>query len=496
MIEIKNISKSYGGVRSLKDVSLTVRKGEIHAILGENGAGKSTLMKIISAAINRDGGTIIFDGKEVNFKDTHAAKKAGIGIIYQEFSLVPALSVAENIFLHRLNDTAIINWAALYKSATDLIESLGFSIDVARPVCKLSISQQQVVEIAKALTEDVKLLILDEPSAVLGPAEIHKLFATLSALKQRGVAIIYISHHLDELLQLCDRITVLKDGVTIKTLETSKTNKDELVQAMLGKSLNAMFPQKQTVLKSTAPVNVYTIENIQLLKHSKPISITLRSGEIVGIGGLVGSGRTELLRALFAADVNNGKRIRCNDKDLVINSPKDAVLAGIGMVPEDRKHQGGLLNISILENISLPNYKRITNRLGFINNKFEQGIVHSFIKKLNIKLASVNNPLSSLSGGNQQKVILAKWLNIDAGLLLIDEPTRGVDVGARSEIYQIIYELSQSGLAIMMVSSDWEELMGLSDRILVMKNGSIQGEVSKPEFSEESLLRLAIGATN
>lgn len=494
MIEIKNVSKSYGGVQSLKDVTLQVKRGEIHAILGENGAGKSTLMKIIAGAVDRNGGSILLDGKEAHFSNTHAAKKAGIGIIYQEFSLVPALSVAENIFLHRLNDKAVINWNSLYRSADELIKKLGFQLNVKTPVAALSISQQQVVEIAKALTEDVRLLILDEPSAVLGPAETHKLFATLRSLRDKGVAIIYISHHLDELFELCDRITVLKDGVTIKTFESAITTKDELVQAMLGRSLSAMFPDR-TVRREIPGAATYHLENIAVLGQS-PFSVSVQAGEVLGIGGLVGSGRTEFLRAIFGADKHPGKKIRRNQEEIYINSPKDAVHAGIGMVPEDRKHHGGLLNLSILENISITNYRKITGKAGFIDQKMEKETAGLLTKKMNTKLSSLMAPLSSLSGGNQQKVILAKWLNVDAGLLLIDEPTRGVDVGARSGIYQVIHELSEAGMAIIMVSSDWEELMGLSDRILVMKNGEVQGGLSRPEFAEESLLRLAIGAVN
>lgn len=494
MLDIKNISKSYGGVLSLRDVNLQVQRGEIHAILGENGAGKSTLMKIIAGAIERNGGTIILDGKPVQFHNTQAAKKAGIGIIYQEFSLVPALSVAENIFLHTLSNKAVINWKELYQSADSLIKNLGFDLNVKTPVSALSVSQQQVVEIAKALTEDLKLLILDEPSAVLGPAETHKLFATLRALKERGVAIIYISHHLDELFELCDRVTVLKDGVTVNTFDTGSTSKDQLVQAMLGRSLNAMFPKRNELLRNK-DTKTYYLDNITVLGQS-PLSLTVQAGEILGIGGLVGSGRTELLRAIFGADRNAAKKIRCDQQVLQIDTPGDAVAAGIGMVPEDRKSHGGLLNISIKENISITGYSKISGTGGFIKRQKELAIAESFRKRLNIKLASLQDPLSSLSGGNQQKVILAKWLNVDAGLLLIDEPTRGVDIGARSEIYQVIHELSEAGLAIIMVSSDWEELMGLSDRIVVMKAGRIQGIIPRPAFTEESLLRLAIGATN
>lgn len=496
MLEISHVAKSFGGVQSLKDVNLQVVAGEIHAILGENGAGKSTLMKIIAGAIPKNSGVIRIDGEEVNFKSPQAAKDKGVGIIYQEFSLVPALSVAENVFLHTLNEQPIINWKKLYASAQQLIQSLNFNLDVKAPVAQLSVAQQQVVEIAKALTGKVKVLILDEPSAVLGPADIHKLFSTLRLLREQGTAIIYISHHLDELVELSDRITILKDGITVNTFVTAQTNKNELVHAMLGRSLNAMFPEKESFSIEPENIRNYTFKGIRINGKLSPVSIHIRSGEILGIGGLVGSGRTELLRAVFGADVQPTKSITRNNRDLPVKNPRMAVLHGIGMVPEDRKQHGGILDISIKENISLSGYRKISGRFGFINQLKEKQVIQGLVNQLKVKLHSINNPLNALSGGNQQKVILAKWLNIDADLLLIDEPTRGVDIGARAEIYRIIHNLAKNGLAIMMVSSDWEELMGLSDRIIIMKSGLVQGEQQRSGFSEEHLLRMAIGAGN
>lgn len=492
MIEIKGVARAFGGVKALKNVDLQIKAGEIHALLGENGAGKSTLMKILSGALEKDAGTIKIDGEEVHYKTTQGAREKGIGMIYQEFSLVPSLSVAENVFLHQLKNKTIINYKQIQEDAKKIINEIGFDLDVKKPVYQLSVAQQQVVEIAKALTGDVKVLILDEPSAVLGPADIHHLFATLRKLRDKGVALIYISHHLDELFELCDRITILKDGYSGETFDTKTTSRDELVASMLGRSLSTMFPDRSNI-QFDINAKDYHFSNISIFGKA-PLHFTLKSGEILGIGGLVGSGRTELLRAIFGADINNHKKISVGEKRFSLKNPKVAIAEGFGMVPEDRKKHGGLLSLSIGENISLANLKKISNKFGFIRSAQEKSIIDDLIKRLRVKIGSVNHPLSSLSGGNQQKVILAKWLNIDADVLLIDEPTRGVDVGARAEIYQIIHELAQTGLAIIMVSSDWEELMGLSDRILVMRDGEITLDLHRKEFKEETLIRYAIGA--
>lgn len=494
MVEAKHITKSFGGVQSLKDVNLQVRAGEIHAILGENGAGKSTLMKIISGAYMRNSGSLTIDGEVVNFRNPQEARKKGVGIIYQEFSLIPALSAAENIFLNTLGKTALIGWKKLNAEAEIQINKLGFDIDVTLPVAQLSIAEQQVVEIAKALTTSVKVLILDEPSAVLGPGDIKKLFAVLRMLRDQGTAIMYISHHLDELFELCDRVTILKDGVTVQTLDIHATTRNALVELMLGRTLSQMFPVRNSSRNASFPLKRYIVENISVNGRDQ-LSLQIQSGEIVGIGGLVGSGRTEFLQAVFGARHHSGKRMRVNDEDIIIRNPRQAVLKGIGMVPEDRKNLGGLMQLSVKENISLSGYRKIRSAFGFIRSAKEEAIIQDLVRRLNIKLGSVNHTLNTLSGGNQQKVVLAKWLNTDAELLLIDEPTRGVDVGARAEIYQLIYELADKGLAIIMVSSDWEELMGMSDRILVMRAGKVQGSLQREEFSEETLLRMAIGAT-
>lgn len=490
-VELLNISKSYGGISALKSVSLKVRPGEIHALVGENGAGKSTLMKILSGAVLKDEGNIVIDGREASIRSTHDSKKLGIGIIYQEFSLVPDLSVAENIFLSQLVSQGFwMRWGRMKSRADELIKSIGFDIDPATPVHKLSIARQQIVEIAKALSEKVKVLILDEPSAVLGTQEIHRLFDTLKGLSKEGVSIIYITHHLEEVFEIADRITILKDGTSVDCLAVSDTGKDELVRLMLGRSLDAMFPDRQAVKGR----ELLRVENILPEGMDDGLSFTVNEGEVLGIAGLVGSGRTELLRAIYAADKPIQGEIYLSGKRQRIKIPYDAVRAGIGMVPEDRKQHGAILSLSVKQNISLANMKGITDRLGFIQPGKEKDIVKRLLARLSVKASSENAAVSTLSGGNQQKTVLAKWINRSCSVLMIDEPTRGVDVGAKAEIYDLVNELSQQGMGLVLVSSETEELMGICDRILVMRNGRIRGELLKKDFTEENILRLAIGA--
>lgn len=491
-VELRNISKSFGGIAALKAVTLKVLPGEIHALVGENGAGKSTLMKILSGAYTKDSGQIFIDGTEVNIKNTHDSKKLGIGIIYQEFSIVPELSVAENVLLNQLGTTGFwLRWGKMKKKAENLINSIGFSINPSEKAGDLSIAQQQIVEIAKALSENVNLLILDEPSAVLGIQEIQKLFDTLGRLKKEGVAIIYISHHLSEVFQIADTITVLKDGTSCGSLPVTETDRDSIIRLMLGRSLDTMYPLRDTVIGK----EVLKAVNIQLAGKVKDVSLSAKEGEIVGIAGLVGSGRSETAKAIFGAVKRNKGNIFLYGKELHVNSPRKAVRNGIGMVPEDRKQHGVILSMSVKRNISLTGFKKISNRFGFINEKLESYNTNELIRKLAIKAESENQDAGKLSGGNQQKVSLAKWLNHNCKVLIIDEPTRGVDVGAKVEIYNLINELSQKGVAIIVISSETLELMGICDRILVMRKGQIQRELAKEEYSDEEILRLSIGAS-
>ena len=490
-VELINISKSFGGITALKSVTLKVMPGEIHALIGENGAGKSTLMKILSGAYTKDSGQIFLDGSEVQIRNTHDSKKMGIGIIYQEFSLVPALSVAENIFLNQLGATGYwMRWGKIKKKAEEIIHSIGFSIDPSLRAGDLSIAEQQIIEIAKALSENVKVLILDEPSAVLGPQEIQKLFNTLDRLKKEGVAIIYISHHLSEIFQIADRVTVLKDGTSSESLRVSETDRDSIIRLMLGRSIDAMYPVRNSIIgeEALSAIDIYPADKV------KSVSFDLKAGEIVGIAGLVGSGRTETVRAIFGADKLKKGKIFLFGKEHKIASPRKALMLGIGMVPEDRKQHGVILPLSIKQNISLTDLNGISNPFGFIKAKKERNNAIELIRLLTIKTENENQEVSKLSGGNQQKVALAKWLNRECSVMIIDEPTRGVDVGAKVEIYNLINELSGKGLAILVVSSESSELMGICDRILVMRKGIIQGELGKKDFSEEEILRLSIGA--
>ena len=488
IVKLNNISKSFGGVRALKDVSFEINSGEVHALLGENGAGKSTLMKILSGAQAKDGGKIFVDGNEVHFKNTSDSKKLGIGIIYQEFSLVPDLSVAENIFLDKLDKSLWVNWNDIEKKSAVLIKRLGFSIHPLTKVSSLSVAEQQIVEIAKALSDDVRLLILDEPTAVLGSKEVEKLFEILNELKNQGVGIVYISHHFKEIFAIADRVTVLKDGFSIQTNLITEVSKDSLISLMLGRDLGKMFTER------LSKIGEYAIEVKHLSYKDKvnDVSFSIQSGEILGMAGLVGSGRTETAEAIFGVHKKNGGEVMLLGKLAKINSPSDGIRYRIGMVNEDRKSKGILLSMSIAKNISLTNLKSITNRFGFIDRKKEKIITESLLNKLKIKAVDGHVLAGNLSGGNQQKVAIAKWVNSDSKILIIDEPTRGVDVGAKVEIYKLINELAESGIAVLVISSETDELMGLCDRIVVMRSGKIEGIISKPEYSEEKILRLAL----
>jgi ribose transport system ATP-binding protein len=489
MIELKNISKSYGGAHALDNVSLSVEFGKIHALLGENGAGKSTLMKILSGAVQKDAGSIFIDGVERSINTPKKAREEGIAIIYQEFSLVPELTASENIFLNQAGKSPWIHWKELHRKAGELVKSLGFSLDVKKKVAQLSVAEQQIVEIAKALTTDCRLIILDEPSDVLGPQEVTILYKILDELKKKNIAIIYISHHLQEILQISDSITVLRDGKAIETVENRNLDNDKLISMMLGKELMRTSRESESI-----PIkrSVFKVSGIKLPMAETEIELSARSGEILGIAGLVGSGRTELLRAIFGADEARGKKIYIDDALTDTSSPKKSLNNRIGMIPEDRKKEGGILGQSIRNNISITNYKLINKGWGFIRRGNEAENINTLINRLKIKCRSTEANVSELSGGNQQKVILAKWINSGADILLIDEPTRGVDVGARAQIYEILFELANKGKTLIVVSSDLEELMTICDRILVMKKGTVTGEVQRKDFSEETLLRLAI----
>lgn len=490
-VELIKISKAFGGVRALKDVTLRAKAGEIHALVGENGAGKSTLMKILSGAYARDSGRILIGGTEHNIRNTLDSKKLGISIIYQEFSLVPDLTVAENIYLHQLGAREFwIRRKEMEKRSAALLNSVGFDINPSFKVRRLSVAQQQMVEIAKALSEKAGILILDEPSAVLGPIEVKKLFKTLFLLKNEGVAIIYITHHLDEVFEIADRVSVLKDGTSGESVMIKDTSRDALIRQMLGRSLDTMYPSRTPVIG----MEILKTESLRAGDKVRNVSISVREGEVVGLAGLVGSGRTESMRALFGAERPDGGRIFLGGRPMQIKSPAKAMKAGIGMVPEDRKQHGIILALSVRSNLSLTVLGTVSDKLGFIKGKMERSKARSIIQKLDIRTRNEDEKAGNLSGGNQQKVAMAKWMSRENRVMIIDEPTRGVDVGAKVEIYKVINELASRGVGLIVVSSETSELMGICDRIIVMRKGEVQGMIRKEDFSEENILRMSLGA--
>ncbi len=486
-IEMRGIKKAVGGVQALRDVDFALMPGEIHGLVGENGAGKSTLMKILSGAVRKDTGKVLLDGKEVEISTPIDSRRLGIGIIYQEFALAPDLTVAENVYISRLPNKALVNWKKLVSDTRELLDRLGFDIDPLARVGNLSVAYQQVVEIAKALSENVKVLILDEPSAVLAPADLERLFQILQLLKEHGVAIVYISHRLDEIFTITENVTAMKDGAVTGNFVTAEINQDQLISAMIGRELTAMFPKRHAVVEGEV-LRVEGLSNDKL--HD--VSFTVKAGEVLGLAGLVGSGRTEIARAVYADDPRTAGKIINDGKEVHAKHPSDSVRAGIGFVPEDRKAQGTILNMSIRENSTMSALNKISGRLGVIKRKTERVMVDDLIKRLAIKTDNMNNPVSSLSGGNQQKVVLAKWFASQFRVMILDEPTRGVDVGAKYEIYQLINTLAEEGLAVLMISSELVELIGTCDRVLVVRNGMINGELTGRDITEEQMMRYAI----
>ncbi len=488
MLELRGISKSYPGVKALDSVSLDFVKGEVHAIAGENGAGKSTLIKILSGAVRPDAGTVTLDGAVLGHITPRGAIDLGISTIYQEFNLVPYLSVAENIFFglepSRLGFVAKRRMQAM---AAQLCADMGVKLDARAKVKDLGVAYQQIVEILKAVSRNARILIMDEPTAPLTAREIDVLFGIVGRVKERGVTTVYISHRLEEIFRLCDRVSVLRDGRKVASMETSATTQRELVSHMVGRKLDEVFPPRS----SRPGAEVLRVEGFHN-KKLNGVSFSLREREILGIGGLVGAGRTELARALFGADRLRSGRTFLSGDVAVIKRPRDAIRRGMGLLPEDRKQHGVLLRMSVKENISFP-ILRSLSRLGFLRKRRERLLCSELAERLKVKTPSLDQAVKNLSGGNQQKVVLAKWLGTRSNILIFDEPTRGIDVGAKQEIYNLLNEFVEEGKSIIMISSEMPELMGMSDRILVMRNGSVAGLLAKEEFSQERTLILASG---
>ncbi|NMA17579.1 MAG: sugar ABC transporter ATP-binding protein [Clostridiaceae bacterium] len=490
-LEMKGITKSFGGVHALTSVNFSVRPGEIHALIGENGAGKSTLMRILSGACNSDCGEIVINGRPASIKSPMDSVKLGVAVIYQEYALATDLTVAENIFLDNITTGGkIVNWKRLERKAQELLAKLNFSdIDVNAKVSDFSMAYQQVVEICKGLSKDISILALDEPTALLSNKEVDKLFELLITLKDRGVSIIYISHRLEEIFQISDRISVLKDGCFVGTVDTADTDKQSLVGMMVGRNLNDYYPKREVKIGDV----IFEVNNLNSGKETKNVSFNIRSGEILGLYGLVGSGRTETALAIFGLRSISSGEIFLEGKKVEIKNPKEAFRHGIGYLSEDRKHTGLLLDMSIKHNITLSAIDKFTSGLfSSINLKEENNYALGEVEKLAIHTNNINNLTSSLSGGNQQKVAIAKVLAPKCKVIIMDEPTRGVDVGSKREIYHIMNMLLERGCAILMISSEMEEIIGMCDRVLVMHEGTINGELDKSEINETRLISLAM----
>lgn len=488
-LEMKNISKQFGGIRALDHVSVEVKPGEIHALIGENGAGKSTLIKILSGAYTKDEGTIQIDGERVNIASPLDAKNLGIAVIYQEFMLAPDLSVAENIFIDRLSDKGkLINWKKLNSEAKERLESLGFgNISPQKKVGNLSVAHQQIVEICKCLTHNARILILDEPTAVLTVAEIGKLFGLIRLLKQEGVSIIFVSHHMNEIFELCDSFTVMKDGCLVGCGKVDEVSQGELVQMMIGRELTQMYPQRDAKLGEV----VLKVEGLNVKGRVKNVSFEVRSGEVLGFSGLVGSGRTELMRAVFGADKKDSGKVTLLGEEVDFKEPKHAVEKGLGYLSENRKSLGLLVNQSIRINTTMSSLEKVKKGC-FINHKKEKEYVKGLLSQMSTKYGSMEDDVSSLSGGNQQKISFAKWMSADCKCIVFDEPTRGVDVGAKVEIYEIINSLAEQGVAVIIISSEMTEIIGMCDRALIMAQGRITGELDKDFLNEDTIIKLAM----
>ena len=494
LLEIRNVSKRFPGVRALGGVHLTVQKGEVLAVIGENGAGKSTLMKILAGVQRPDSGSIKIDGKEVVLDSVRAALQSGIALIHQELNLAENLPVGANIFLGREPTRfGIIDRRRINRDAQAVLQQVGLDVEATDALSDLSIGQRQLVEIAKAVSVNARVLIMDEPTSSLSAGEAERLFDVVKDLRSAGVSIIYISHRLGEVQALADRVTVLRDGENAGEIGRGEIEHDNMVRMMVGRDISQFYARQ------SHPMGDVVLEVDQLRTPTWPehsLSFTLRAGEIVGVAGLVGAGRTEMLRTLFGIDQPVSGDVRIDGKAVTLDAPRSAIAAGIALVPEDRKLHGLVIDMTVKRNISLAGLLKHRRRGGFLNRAIESSDSRRMIEDLRIKTPNDAQIARFLSGGNQQKVVLGKWLSMEPRILLLDEPTRGIDVGAKQEIYQLMESLAEQGMAILFVSSEMEEVLGMSDRTIVMHEGKITGELERSQLSEESIMQLATGKTN
>ena len=491
VLQMKDITKRFPGVLALDKVPFDLRPGEVHCLVGENGAGKSTLMKILAGAQPMDGGAIWLSGEPIQIHSPHHAQVLGISMIYQDFNLSPYLSVAENIFLGReprIGKTPFINWSKMYSDARAILGRIRVDLDVRKPVNECSVAQQQMVEIAKALSFDSKIIVMDEPSATLTERELDALFDLIRNLRRQDLGLIYISHRLEEIFQIGDRCTVMRDGQYIDTKPVCDLTREEIIRMMVGRELKDEFPKGAfEVGEERLRVEGLTREGV-----FSDVSFRLRTGEIVGLTGLVGAGRTEVARAIFGADRIDRGQIYLDGKSITVRSPQDAIRQGIGLLTEDRKNQGLVLGMTVRENTTLANLRELVKGV-FVSRRAERRVTERYIKELQIKTPSIEQVTQNLSGGNQQKVVLAKWLFTKSRMLIFDEPTRGIDVGAKVEIYRLMNELVHEGVSVLMISSELPEVLGMCDRILVMHEGHLAGELSRAEATQERIMQLATG---
>jgi ribose transport system ATP-binding protein len=488
VVRLRGVSKEFPGVLAVNRVDLEILPGEVHAVAGENGAGKSTLMKLLSQVERPTAGEMEISGETVSFRGPGHAQSLGVAMVYQEFALAPHLSVAENLFLGREPARAgLINRGREKEEAIELLRRVGLEVDPARLVSSLTVAQQQRVEIAKALAIDAKVVIMDEPTATLAEKEIEELFGVIRDLASRGIAILYISHKLDEIFRITDRVTVMRDGKIVSTMPTEELDEDRLVRMMVGRQLENLYPKPEVEIEEV----ILRVEGISRGNFLQDCSFDVRGGEILGFAGLVGAGRSELARAVFGADPIDSGTVELEGKQLNIKNPRAAIDSGIGYLTEDRKGEGLALQLGVHENTTLAN---LPTRAGFLNLKAELRTTRRRRDELNIRTPSLRRKVQLLSGGNQQKVVVAKWLETRARVLFFDEPARGIDVGAKAEMFGLIGDLAREGRAIVLISSYLPELLNMCDRIVVMRQGRIAGELRQEEFSEERIITLATGA--
>jgi ABC-type sugar transport system ATPase subunit len=500
-MQMIGVGKQFPGVHALNNVSLEVHAGECLALMGENGAGKSTLMKILSGVYPADSGTILIDGVEVRPQNPSHAQALGISIIYQEFNLFPNLSVEENIFIGREpNRGGFVRRRSLRSDALIFLSQLGVHLDPRATVRNLSVAEQQMVEIAKALSLNARIVIMDEPTSALTESEAKALFRIIRGLRHQGLGVIFISHRLEEVFAICDRITVLRDGLNAGDLVTSEARPEQVVHMMVGRPVEELYADTTASEPGPVVLSVHGLSRRGAAKESskvvlRDIDLDLRAGEILGVSGLVGSGRTELARAIFGADPIDDGQIRLDGEPVRISSPQDAIARGIALVPEDRKLQALVLLLGVRENISLPSLSRLC-RFGFVRRGEERRLAAHFIDALRIRTPSQTQKVMNLSGGNQQKVVLAKWLARRPRVLIVDEPTRGIDIGAKAEVHTLLRELADTGVAVMMISSELQEILRMSDRVVVMREGKIAGELPRAVATQERIMELSTGVSS